>query len=381
LKKRLLLLTSALLLAVLLGVLLFEQLSLTGSDSSPCYVGVAFGGDTVAQAKQLIDRTKTYTNLFILQSGPISTNETTTTEICDYAVNSGQSVIVYFGDLAPYILAQKNLTWRATWVSNAKQVYGDHFLGVYYYDERGGIYLDSDKSTWPPLASNETYDSVAARFEEGLLTDGGTIQLKQEGVPIFCSDYALYWWDYRSGYDVVFAELGWNHTTAKDIALVRGAATAQHKDWGAIVTWKHPSTAELESGDVIYNQIASAYRAGAKYISIFNYPYNGTSFGIMGDEHFEALQRLWTDITTGKVTRDSPAEAVLILPRNYGYGLRYPEDKIWGFWAADEKSPTVWSSVESMLDRYGCALDIAYEDPSFPIPEGYGGVYYWNSTS
>ena len=30
------------------------------------YVGVAFGGNTTEQAKLLIDRTKTYTNLFIL---------------------------------------------------------------------------------------------------------------------------------------------------------------------------------------------------------------------------------------------------------------------------------------------------------------------------
>ncbi len=372
---------SVLLLAVLVGVLVFEQLSLTGSKSSPCYVGAAFGGDTAEQAKQLIDRTKAYTNLFILQSGPISTNESATTEICDYAVNSGQSIIVYFGDLAPPILAQKNLTWRATWVSNAKQAYGDHFLGVYYYDERGGIYLDSDKTAWPSLPSNATYDSVAAEFESKMLQDGGTILLKNEGIPMFCSDYGLYWFDYRSGYDVVFAELGWNHTTAKDIALVRGAATFQHKDWGAIVTWKSPSTAELESGDLIYSQMVSAYRAGAKYISIFNYPYNGSAYGIMEDEHFEALKKLWTDITTGKIARDSPAQAVLVLPQNYGYGLRYPEDKIWGFWGPDEVSPMVWSSVESMLSQYGYALDIAYADPSFPVPEEYSAaVYYWDST-
>ncbi|MGD6851082.1 MAG: hypothetical protein ACQCN6_03375 [Candidatus Bathyarchaeia archaeon] len=379
-KKHLLLLISTLLLAILVGVFVFEHLSLTGSENSPCYVGVAFGGDTVEQAKQLIDRTKSYTNLFILQSGPISINETATAEICDYAVDAGQSLIVYFGDLDPRILEQKNLTWRATWVSNAKQAYGDRFFGVYYYDERGGIYLDSDKSAWPPLSFDETYDSKASEFEDRMLRDGGTIFLKDEGVSMFCSDYALYWWDYRSGYDVVFAELGWNHTTAKDIALVRGAATCQHKEWGAIVTWKHPLTAELESGDVIYSQMASAYRAGAKYISIFNYPYNGSAYGIMQDEHFEALQKLWTDITTGKVTRDTPAEAVLILPRNYGYGLRYPEDKIWGFWGPDDKSATVWSSVEALLDRYDCGLDIAYEDSDFAVPSGYASVYYWNST-
>ena len=46
-------------------------------QKDPVYVGVAFGGNTTAQAKLLIDRTKSYTNLFILDSGinPISTNE------------------------------------------------------------------------------------------------------------------------------------------------------------------------------------------------------------------------------------------------------------------------------------------------------------------
>jgi len=48
-----------------------------------CYMGVAFGGNTSAEAKLLIDRVKNYTNLFVLQSGPISKNETATNEICD----------------------------------------------------------------------------------------------------------------------------------------------------------------------------------------------------------------------------------------------------------------------------------------------------------
>ena len=64
----------------------------------PVYVGVAFGGNTVDEAKAMIDRTKNYTNLFILQSGPITENQTATTEICDYAAASGLSIIVYFND-------------------------------------------------------------------------------------------------------------------------------------------------------------------------------------------------------------------------------------------------------------------------------------------
>jgi hypothetical protein len=191
-KKRLLVIPF-LLLAIFVAALLIQDLPFTNSNKeNTCYIGVAFGGDTNSQAKLLIDRIKDYSNLFILQSGPVSTNETATTEICDYAVSSGLSIIVYFGDLDPNILARKNLTWRSTWVSNAKSRYGEHFLGVYYYDERGGIYLDSDKNAtnWH-LPPNSTSDSVASMFENGFLQDKGTVALKAEGVPIFCSDYAL----------------------------------------------------------------------------------------------------------------------------------------------------------------------------------------------
>jgi hypothetical protein len=289
---------------------------------------------------------------------------------------------VAFGDLDPRVLEQKNLTWRLNWINNAKAMYGDKFLGVYYYDEQGGIYLDTDKNAqnWH-LPANSTYDSVAAMFEAGFQRDGGTIALKDASIPIFCSDYALYWFDYRSGYDVMFAEAGWNHTFAQDIALVREAANFQHKDWGVIVTWKNTQPPYLDSGEAIYEQMRTAYQSGAKYIAIFDFPYNSTNpYGIMEQEHFDALQRLWIDITENNITQNPQVEAVLVLPKNYGWGMRYPEDKIWGFWGPDEKSPVIWGSVQALLDRYGYSLDIAYEDASYPVPSNYQAVYYWHSS-
>ena len=70
------------------------------------YVGVAFCGNTTEEAKLLIDKVKSYTNLFILDSGrnPISENQTSVEEICDYAVSQGLSVIINIGikdDLQP----------------------------------------------------------------------------------------------------------------------------------------------------------------------------------------------------------------------------------------------------------------------------------------
>ena len=53
----------------------------------------------------------------------------------------------------------------------------------------------------------------------------------------------------------------------------------------------------LDSGNQIYNQMLTSYEAGAKYIAVFNYPYNVTDYGAMTDDQFIALQRFWNDIT------------------------------------------------------------------------------------
>lgn len=95
------------------------------SNAAQCYVGVAFCGNTTKDAEMLIDRVKGYTNLFILQSGPVSVNETATNEICDYAVAAKLNIIVYFGDLDPAVLARKNLTWRTSWVNSAMSRWGN----------------------------------------------------------------------------------------------------------------------------------------------------------------------------------------------------------------------------------------------------------------
>ncbi len=339
--------------------------------------------NTTNEAKLLIDRVKTYTNLFVLQSGPISTNETATNEICDYAVASGLNIIVYFGDLSPRILEEKNLTWRSTWCNSAKTHYGEHFIGVYYYDERGGIYLDTNKNaTQWRLPPNSTYNTVASGFINGFINDPGTVALKEQNIPVFSSDYALYWFDYLSGYDVVLAQVGWNHSLVKDVALIRGAATLQHKDWGAIITWKYTTPPYLDSGEAIYGQMLDAYEMGAKYIVIFNYPYsNGNPYGIMIDEHFETLEKFWNETTQGKATHCSTSvDAVLVLPKNYGYGFRYLEDTIWGFWDPDEKASQIWSISQELLSRYDYQLDIVYEDPMFSVEGKYQDIYYWNQT-
>jgi hypothetical protein len=95
--------------------------------------------------------------------------------------------------------------------------------------------------------------------------------LKDIGVNMLTSDYVLYWFDYLGGYDVMLTQLGWNHSTVQDIALVKGAARLQDKSWGSIITWKYDEPPYLDSGEEIYNQMVQSYQAGARYIMIFNY--------------------------------------------------------------------------------------------------------------
>ena len=85
------------------------------------HFGVSFCGNTTAQAELLINKVKSYTNLLVVQSGPVSINETAMNETVDYAVKSGLDVIVYFG------FFNSNYTWQIPWVEYAKQQWGSHF--------------------------------------------------------------------------------------------------------------------------------------------------------------------------------------------------------------------------------------------------------------
>jgi len=351
------------------------------------YVGIAFCGSTADEAKLLINRVKNYTNLFVLLSGPVGFNETVMTEICEYAFDAGLHIIVFFGDLDSRVLAAKNLEWRLSWIEMAKKRWGDKFLGVYYYDEPGGIFIDYK---WETMLSKFnitidklSYDLVAETYIQLFHRDDGFDFLKSNSLNVFVSDYALYWFDYLAGYDVVLAQVGWNHTFAQDIALVRGAATMQNKSWGIMITWKYRHPPYLDSAENIYNQMLDAYKCGADYMIIFNYAEDMKSpYGIMTDEHFEALERFWNDVLKNQnaIHGSVVAEAALALPKNYGWGMRHSNDKIWGLWGPDEKSPQIWALLSGLLKEYCLRLDVVYDDPEFPIANRYPKVYYWNQT-
>ncbi len=157
----------------------------------------------------------------------------------------------------------------------------------------------------------------------------------------------------------------------------------QNKTWGTIITWKYSQAPYLDSADNIYHQMLDSYNTGAKYIIVFNYS-NGTLIdqygGAMTDAHFQALQDFWNQVVTKKSPNSIHAEAALVLPKDYGWGMRSLTDRIWGFWGPDSKSPIIWNNMQTLLTRYGLKLDIVYDDPAFPIEGNYSKVFYWNQT-
>jgi hypothetical protein len=403
-----------------LAVYAFYSSGTEPKASPDVYVGVAFGGNTTAEARALIDRVNGYTNLFILDAGrnPISRNQTSVEEVCDYAVSKGLSVIVNMGIDVVDNKSASTWFWQQP-INETKQRWterwGNKFLGIYYNDEPGGIQLDGDWGNWFRRINGENlnkigwettndlyqvylklldsmvngtqpqnYDLEANFFVNGVVkSDPGLAALDSAGIPAYTSDYGLYWFDYLGGYNVLFTELGWNCSVAEQIALVKGAARLQNKEWGAMITWKYNETPYLDSGDQIYNQMLTSYQAGAKYIAVFDYPYDSSNnYGTITGEPLIAIERFWKDVTQKKFNDLSTPQAVFVLPKNYGWGMRYPNDTIWGFWPTDYKTQQIAMNISELLAKSGVSLDIVYADSAYPITNvGYQNVYYWNQTA
>ena len=332
------------------------------------FIGVDVAYDDLEAIKELIDEISPYTNTFVIGSTGITTNTTKLDEISLYLFNKNMYFIIYY-EMPPPIERLKDL--KARW--------GEHLLGFYAHDEIGGRQLDLYEYRFVTEADN--YTDATRQFinsVDTLLVDHYNIS---SNFRLFMSDYALYWFDYKAGFDTIFAEFGWNYSRPLNIALNRGAATAQNKDWGVMVTWTYTNPPYIESGEALYNDLVYAYDNGAKYIMVFDTDEN-YSQGILKKEHLDALEQFW------RYTTDNPRGEMLsndrvayVLPEDYGYGFRGPDDKIWGLWEADNLSIEISSTLNSALNEYGTELDIIYEDglESNNICE-YRKFIFWNGT-
>ncbi len=359
--------------------ILNQYLSSNGAKPDEFYFGVSFGQEHAEEALPLIDKVKDYTNILLINSWNVTANQTALNLVCDYAAAANLKFIVYFDFISRVVFP-----WHQQWLDEAPQRWGDKFLGVHLRDEIGGKQLENND-----LFTNASdYADAAKRYVDTVAAYNSTADAKSKGIKLFTSDYVLYWWDYLAGYDTVFAELGWNISTNRQIALCRGAANMQGKDWGAIITYKTDNPPYLGSRNEIYNDMVAAYRAGAKYVIVFNYPKYpaDNTYGILSEEHFSAMQQFWqyTHVYSRATYGEVEANTVLVLPQNYGWGMRRSQyivsDWIWGLWQEDEKAPQILKNVNWLETHSNLQFDIVYEDPRFSFADKYSTVIYWNST-
>jgi hypothetical protein len=380
-KQFLVLFLGAILVVSLLGYVWICQKG--ESASTDIFVGVEMAYDGVEDAKKLIDRTKGYTNLFVIGTPDITHNVTKLDEVSQYAIDAGLNLILF---MYPTEEAAFN---QAQWLADARAKWGDRFLGVYAYDEWGGHQVDGDNTDWKKLVKegnatsyseaaniyvNRLRNEVFSYYEENM--DAGNLKR-------FTADYALYWFTYEGGYDVLLAEFGWNHSRPLNIALARGAATMQNKAWGAIITWTEKNEPHIGSGDELYYDMILAYLSGAKYIVVFNYPNLVSPYGLLTDEHFDALQRFWNYVKNHPLHEIYDSESkrtAYVLPEDYGWGFRGSFDKVWGLWI-DPQSEQIGKDVDYLLHTNHLGMDIIYDDPKYYSALGnYSKFIFWNGT-
>jgi hypothetical protein len=399
LSRKLAVLTAALLIAVIvLSLFLVFTFFSNQTEARPFYLGVeyAYGNNQTAQVqlsqiKALVDKVKDFTNLFVIGSVELTFNRPILDEACDYIYGANLSFIVLFTSSNLYTSSasvgfDENYT-IFNWMSNASQKYGDKLLGIYRFDEPGGNQLDNTPSQFINITTagaNKTYDSVAISYV-GNLTAHVNYYRDNGHVKLVTADYGLFWFDYKSRYNTIFAEFVGNQSRQRIIALERGAAQTFNKDWGVIINWKYNQEPYLESGPEMYSDLSLAYSSGAKYAIVFSYPTYpiNNQYGTIQDKHFEALQKFWSTLHSNPASFGSnKPEATYIVPANYGFGFRSETDTIWGLFPADSLSHKIFDDINILSGKYGSHFDILYDEPDAiaQMLGNYTIIYYWNQT-
>jgi len=334
-------------------------------------VEVAYTNANASDVMVMVDRVVEYTNLVVVGAPEISLNESALNEACNYITSAGLNFIVLFTDSTMY----KTFS-PFDWAAEAKQKYGDKFLGVYRYDEPGGNQVDQGTQTLVHDATS--YSDAASQFTTGL---GIIINYNLKyAAKVLTADYALQWFDYKSNYSAVFTEFGSNNTREIAVAADRGAASNFGRDWGAIITWEYNAPPFIESDTALYTDMVNAYRAGAKYVIVFDAPKLDT-YGILTDKHFDTLKRFWSYVQNNPQDFGSQkATVAYVLPKDYGFGLRRPDDGIWGLFPADGLSPKVWNDANKLVKQYGFGFDIIYDEAGVvdAARNRYDKVFLWN---
>ena len=351
----------------------------TAQTSHSLYFGVDVAFGSIAETEQLIDNVSSYTNFFVIGcSGDY--NETRLTDVSQYVFDKGLTFIVYTDD--PRYPSRQ-------WLETAQNKWGKSFLGIYFYDEPGGRQLD--QANYPIVAHAENYSDAAEKYVNTFnwwLRNGTHSMAHNFAYPteyqLFTSDYAFYWYDYKTGYDTVFTEFGnrigsWNNSRQLNVALCRGAATVQNKSWGVMITWSYDQPPYMESGPELYNDMVLAYDNGAKYIIVFDTNANFTE-NVLQQEHLDAMNQFWQYVQANPRTIGPVSDrTAYVLPEDYAYGFRGPQDRIWGLWPADSLTLNISTSVATLLQTYGKNLDVIYSSQT-QESAGYRNIISWNDS-
>ena len=343
------------------------------------FVGIDVAYSDVEGIKALVNETSSYTNTIVIGSTGITYDVAKLNDVCDYVYNKSMYFMIY---MHPQLELDK-LEEQRQWVQDARTQWGQNFLGLYTYDETGGRQLDN--ATYRVLNEEPAnYTDAEEKYTTWLNENLAHIRgepIDAGNLTLFTSDYALYWFDYEGGYDCVFAEFGWNYSRQLNVALCRGAATVQNKEWGVMVTWTYNNPPYLESGEELYEDLILAYKNGAKYILVFDTNKNYTA-GVLEEEHLDALKQFWDYTQNNPRKAEAPSKRVAyVLPKGYAYGFRGPADKIWGFWegADDPLSYGINVDVSNLLDEYKTKLDIIYDEEK-ALNAAYSKYIFWNGT-
>ena len=371
---------------------IFPTVAITNPQSQTIpdvYFGVDMGyGTDVAGAKSLIDKVSTFTNFFVLGTSALSENITELNQTLQYAYDKG----MYFMSFPP-ALYTRNFSYpfavpkeTEEWFNYTKANWGNHYVGLLYpyEDEPGGHQLDlvSGGNEYRPANITKNENSTYLDAEYQFLNSLWFMDLSRtkvvSGYPVFTSDYALYYFDYKAGYDGLFAEFGWNYSRQLNMVMCRGAAEVLNKEWGVILTYTYTEPPYLKSAEELYEDMIYAYDSGAKYIVVFSSNPDWTD-GILTEEHYAIMRKFWQYTQSHpRVTYPVNERTAYALPEAYAYGFRYL-DKIWGVWDADMTSFMLSISVYIMMERYGSKLDIIYEDAlKSGNTYGYCKIIYWN---
>ena len=346
------------------------------SDKPELYVGVSVAHYNLEEIIEIVDKIQSYTNLFVVGSTGITYDVSKLDPVCTYLYEKGFFFLIYMHPTDNI----NSLEVQRQWVEKAKKLWGQQFIGLYAFDEPGGRQVDNDQYVVIEEAGDNYTDTAEKYVTElsNILYHITNEPIEAGDLPLFTSDYALYWFDYQAGYDTVFAEFGWNYSRQLNVAFCRGAATVQNKNWGAIITWTYNHPPYIESGPELYDDLVLAYENGAKYILVFDSNEDYTQ-GILKEEHLDALKKFSEYSKENPQSNFIEKRVTYVLPKGYAYGFRGPKDKIWGFWEADSLSYEVSMELGGLLEQYGKRLDVIYDD-NLNLDETYNTYIFWNGT-